>query len=158
MQALEEPDQPKINRSARINHVLEQSNAVQQIQNKARTDAMEGMKQTMRSALMREVMPAVSEGIISLVEERPEDPLDFLSKFLLNWADEQENARADPYDAPIYTERIQLNSEKKVREQQRHEAKIAKMQREKEARIAHDHALHEMLIESLRKHESMLRS
>ena len=149
----EEPD-----RSARLNHVLEQSNAVQQIQSKTRADAIAGMQQTMRSALMREVMPAVSEALISLVEERPEDPLDYVSKFLLNWADEQEKARVDPYDAPIYQERIQLNSEKQIREQQRHEAKIANEKREKEARIAHDHDLHEMLVESLRKHESMLRS
>lgn len=147
-----------LNRSARLKHVLEQSNAVKQVQTKKREHAISQQKQTMHNALMRDVMPALSEGLLSLVEERPVDALEYLSSYLLNWANEQEKAQVDPYEAPIYEERIQLVSEKREREQQRQVAKAAKMQREKEARIAADTALHASLLESLRKHESMLRS
>jgi Dpy-30 motif len=157
LQVTEEPDDPMMNRSARLNHVLEQSNAVQQIQSKQHSDAVSKLKDTMQKALMREVLPALSEGLLTLVEERPADPLEHLSAFLLRWADEQDKAHADPYDAPIYQERIQLNEAKAERERQRAEARAAKAEREKAARIKADDALLEMLVEAKRKHQSMLR-
>lgn len=158
LQVSEELEKPKLNRSARLNYVLEQSNVMQQLENKAQADAVSKMKDTMRSALMREVMPALSEGLLSLVEQRPADVLEYLSSFLLRWADEKEQAHVDPYDAPIYQERIRLVSEKEEREQQRKIDKAAKIEREKAARITADDSLHELLVESIRKHESMLRS
>lgn len=157
MQVTEEPVQSDHNRSARLNHVLEQSSTLQQWQEKAQADAKPKVKDTVEKAMMRDVLPALTEGLLSLVEERPEDALDYLSQFLINWADEKDNAHADPYDAPIYAERVQLNTEKAIREKQREEDRIAKEKQEKAARIAHDDALLDMLTSALEKHEKILR-
>jgi hypothetical protein len=157
LQVLEKSNHHTLNRSARLQHVLQQSNAVQQVQRKQQADALSKLKDTMQSALMREVLPAVSEGLLSLVEARPADPVDYLSSFLLNWADEQDRKHTDPYDAPIYQERIRLNEEKAERKRQQAEAQAAKMEREKAARIKADDELLDMLVEAKRKHQAMLR-
>lgn len=158
MQKTDEPVEPVLSCSARLSHVLEQAEGMRKVQSKARAEAVSKYKQTMRQSLTREVLPAVVAALVALAEERPVDALSFVSKFLLRWADDRDLAREDPYDAPIYAERRQMNYEKAQREQERKEAFAAKMQREKDARAAADASLHEMLLDSMRKHESMLRS
>jgi hypothetical protein len=147
--------EPKVNRTSWVNHVLSQTRATTEALSRIKADMVACYKQTMRKSLMREVMPAVVASLIALAEERPLEPLAFMSDFLLQWSDEKDQARQDPYDAHIYAERRQMNHEKA---EDRKVAIEAKLKREKDARAAADTFLREMLLDSMRKHESMLRS
>lgn len=120
--------------------------------------AFERYKATMKRSLMHQVMPAITEALVAMVDERPHNVADFLSKFLIKWSDDQAAARVDPYEAPIYEERRLLVGEKARRDDERTNASIAKAQRETEAREVADASLHELLLDSMRKHASMLRS
>lgn len=142
----------------RISHVLSQQNFCKGACNGKDAGAFERYKATMRRALVHEVMPAMAAALIALVDRRPHDPVQFLSEFLIKRSDDQVSARVDPYDAPIYAERRRLVAEKAWRDEDRTNASIEKLQREKQARKLADAFLHEMLLDSVRKHTSMLRS
>lgn len=149
---------PQQTSAARLSHILTQEQFHSETCRKDDTDVIAQFQATMKRALMHEVMPAVSAGLVALVEERPSDSIQFLSDFLIKWSDDQVSARVDPYDAPIYAERSKLVAEKTTREEGRANASVAKRQREKAARAEADANLHNMLVDSMRKHVSMLRS
>eukprot|EP00892_Ulva_mutabilis_P009907 jgi/Ulvmu1/7289/UM035_0077.1 len=149
---------PRRPNADRLAHTLAQEAFLDKTRRKSHQAVGEQYKTTMKRALMHEVMPAVTAGLVALVEQRPLDAALFLSDFLLRWAGEQDAAKVDPYDAPIYDERRNRVTEKARREKDRANASIAKAGREKEARDTADTNLREMLLESMRKHASMLRS
>ena len=79
----EDSERDRIEREARDAQKLEQ------IRENER-DLLDKRSQPIRQYLMDKVVPHLTEGLINLCKETPDDPTDFLANFLLKRADEMD--------------------------------------------------------------------
>jgi hypothetical protein len=119
---------------------------------------VEGYAAMLRERVAHEVMPSVCKALIEIVAQRPEDPIGCLSRRLLEEADKMDRLQVDPYDAPVYGEKRHLVAAHEAREAARASAREAKAQAEEAERRELDEKLRAMLLQSVQKHESMMRS
>ncbi|GFH07573.1 uncharacterized protein HaLaN_02392, partial [Haematococcus lacustris] len=89
-----------------------------------------------RSYLMKEVMPAVTEALRLIARDRPRQPLRFLGHHLLQEANKHEAMVVDPYDHPSYQEHVVKLMDKQQRDQARAVAAAEKAQKELAAKLA----------------------
>jgi Dpy-30 motif len=116
------------------------------------------LQQLLRKKVLSDILPSVVPAMMALAGTRPEDPVLFLAEQLLAAADEQDAHTIDPYDAPIYAERRHLVAKDIQRAAESKAAAAAKAEREAIARLETESRLTAMLVESMTRHESMLRS
>jgi ribosomal protein L25 (general stress protein Ctc) len=139
-------------------HITQQEQAIAAAARQQEETLINDLAMTLREQMMHEVMPSVSSVLLELVRVRPPDPIGFLSQRLLAHADLQDSEHTDPYDAPIYGQRRELVAGKLQREEERARAWALKADREAVAKAEADKQLRTMLIQSVQKHESMMRT
>jgi hypothetical protein len=113
---------------------------------------------TLREHMLREVMPSLCKILVGTVQQRPADAVGYVAQKLLEEADELDKQHEDPYDAPVYGEKAAMAAGKRERDAARAVAADAAAEAEAAARQALDDELREMLLHSMQKHESMMRS
>lgn len=86
--------------------------------------------------LMSELMPVVTEGLVSIVRDRPAAPLRALAERLMQQAVKMESTYVDPYTDPIYEIQAEKIKAKAQRDQERADAEKAKEERERAAKLA----------------------
>ena len=106
---------------------------------------------------MHEVMPAIAQAMLAMVEAHPDDPVAFLADALISKADEQDAAHVDPYSAGIYEERRNKVDAKAYREANRAAAINARAEKQLAAKAKADAGLYELLVGSVAKHENLLK-
>jgi hypothetical protein len=157
-EAMQMKEDEAARRAQLINHLAKQQQEVHDAEAEEDQKLMKQYTTTLYESMMRTVMPSLCCALAEVVKERPKDPVGFVARHLLKLADEQDSQHADPYSAPVYAERRELLVAKAAREAAREEERHAKAAREAAQRIKADEELRAMLIASVQKHQSMLRS
>lgn len=157
-QAKEVKEYETAKRDRFIDHLAKQQQKVDEARVKQDHKLVDQYTATLYEGLMRTVMPCLCSALAEVAKERPKDPIGFVARHLLKQADEQDRQYADPYAAPVYTERKEQWAAKAERKAAREAERTAKAERERVQRIKADEELRTMLIASVQKHQSMLRS
>lgn len=144
--------------SERAAHMALQERAMTTTWQQEQAHVLDAYAATLQEQMMQEVVPSLCKVLIDLARARPVDALSFLSRRLLEEADRLDTEHIDPYAAPLYAERRELVAAKLRRNSEREEARASKMEREAAARSAADAKLRTLLIQSVQKHQSMMRS
>lgn len=83
----------------------------------------------LKTYLLSEIIPLISNLLIQACESRPEDAVEFIAQHLIDEAEKQDNDIVDPYDSEIYTVQEEKIAAKAAREEQRRLEAIAKAER-----------------------------
>jgi hypothetical protein len=116
------------------------------------------LQQLVRKLVLSDILPSVVPAIVAVADTRPDNAVQFLAEQLLAAADEQDAHTVDPYVAPIYTERRKEVAKDNLRASELKAAADAKAEREAIAKLEAEKSLTAMLVDSMTRHESMLRS